>query len=250
MDDRKRNKKFFYVFVVCITMSLTIIGFTFAYFTASSHDDNTIRGNASSANLSLSVVKVTDIDNAFGLIPMKNNQAPNAAPMRCKDDHGNAGCQIYKITVSTDLDNVMFLDGFIQITPKEGIDTRFTSVILEEEEEEEVFHTKFTLDDFVNDSVLSDAFLNKNYNSDYLIRDGSCEKSDSFSYQRDTSSDCLFVTNQQIGGNAGMERVFYAMVWVYDNGEEQNDIMGLYTAYQGSVVFVSSLGNEISASFD
>ena len=33
-------------------------------------------------------------------IPMKNKQAPNAAKQKCIDNLGNAGCQIYKITIN------------------------------------------------------------------------------------------------------------------------------------------------------
>ena len=245
------NKKMFYVFITCIVLSVLIIGGTFAYFTAFANDALTINGSAASVSFGLKNSKVTDVDNAFGLIPMKNDQAPNAALMKCRDDYGNAGCQIYKITVTSDSSTVMFLDGYVIITPKEGVETRFASVYREVlDGDEEVFKTRFTLDDFVNHNDLSSSYLENNSEVDTGIRDGSCELSSTQTYNHVDSSDCLFVTNEKIGGNIGNERVFYMMVWVYDNGSAQNHLQGMDLAYQGEVVFTTAEGNEITATFD
>jgi len=254
MNTGNTNKKMIYVFIVCIVLSLFIVGGTFAYFTAIASDALTINGNSATVSFGLRITKVTDIDNAFGLIPMKNNQAPNAALMKCRDDFGNAGCQIYKITVSADSSTVMFLDGYVILTPKEGVETRFASVyrdVLEDDnsgEEQEVFKTRFTLEDFVDSDNLSSEYLNSNVN--YGIKDGSCEVSLTQSYNHTDSSNCLFVSNEKIGGDVGNERIYYLMVWVYDNGKKQDEIQGLDLAYQGEVVFTTAEGNEITATFD
>ena len=40
------------------------------------------------------------------------------------------------------------------------------------------------------------------------------------------------------------------MVWVFDNGQPQNDLQGMQLAYRGTVTFLTAEGNEISATFD
>ena len=61
---------------------------------------------------------------------------------------------------------------------------------------------------------------------------------------------CLLIDNEKIGGDIGRQKVFYLMIWVYDNGKAQDYLQGLELAYRGEVTFVTAEGNEISASFD
>ena len=246
--ERYNGKKMFYVFIACITLSVVIVGATLAYFTASTVDDTTIHGNSATVSFSLNVEKVTDVDNAFGLVPMHNDQAPEAARMKCDDVFGNAGCQIYRITVNADSDTVMFLDGYIVTTPKEGVETRFASVYTDDEEE--TFHTEFTIDDFINRDSLSDSFLATNAVDDQGIKSGACERSESGSYNHEDSFNCFIVSNQKIGGEIGRSKTFYVMMWVYDTGTPQNNLQGMQIAYRGVVTFVTAQGNEISATFD
>lgn len=243
------GKKMFYLFIVCITLSVVIVGATLAYFTASATDDTTVHGDSATVSFSLNVEKITSIDNAFGLIPMKNDQAPGAAQMKCEDDFGNGGCQIYKVTVNADTDTVMFLDGYIVMIPNdERVETRFASVYTDDDGEN--FYTAFSPDDFINRDTLNSSFIASNDKGDLGIATGACEVSESLSYNHSNASNCLFVENQKIGGDVGRELVFYVMVWVYDNGEAQNYLQGMQLAYTGNVVFTTADGNQISASFD
>ena len=98
-DINNSNKRVFYFFIGCMILSVIIIGATFAYFTASTVDSNTVHGGSYLTNFRLSVERVTTVDMAYGLIPMKNQESPHAAEQKCLDDFGNAGCQIYKITI-------------------------------------------------------------------------------------------------------------------------------------------------------
>ena len=242
------GNKMFYVFVACITLSLLIVGATWAYFTASASDNTTVNGNAATVSFGLRVDKVTDVDNAFGLIPMKNNQAPNAALMKCKDDNGNAGCQIYKITVSADSDTVMFLDGYIVTTPKEGVETRISSVYLDEDKK--LYSTRFESSDFLDNDTLNSEYFSDRAGNDQGIRTGACEISPTDTYNHTDSEDCLMIVDEKIGGDAGRDRVFYMMIWVYDDGTAQDYLQGMELAYHGMVVFTTAQGNEITATFD
>lgn len=227
----------FYFLIGCVTLSVVLIGATYAYFTASDVDENTVRGRSESVSFKMSVQRVTTIDMAYGLIPMKNNQAPAAAYNKCRDSGGNAGCQMYKITVETDSDMVMFLDGYVEMTPKDGVETRITNVY--SDDAEATFYTKYTADDF----------LKEDFDEGAVIKSGICQ-SELIAFNHEDDYDCWLIDNQQIGGDYGTERVFYIMIWVFDNGQAQDYLQGMELAYTGRVVLMTAQGNEISATFD
>lgn len=238
MTMKNIDRKSVYFLIGCICLALMIIGATYAYFTANAVDENTVRGNAATVTFGLSVEKVTTVDMAYGLVPMKNKQAPNAAEQGCYDDFGNAGCQMYKITINADSDTVMFLDGYVVITPKdERLETRFTTVSIDDSE---VYHTSFTNEDFASDT----------FNEDEFIKNGIRVSAVDVPLNHAEDSGCLLVANEKVGGDIGRQRVFYFMIWVYDNGQAQDYLQGMQLAYQGEVTFVTAEGNEISATFD
>ena len=185
---------------------------------------------------------------AFGLIPMRNNQSPGAAQNGCHDDRGNAGCQMYKITINADSDTTMFLDGYIVLDNKEGVETRAAAVYPNEDETE--FNTAYTPDDFINANALNSSFLNNNEKNDLGIKNGIRSDNELTTFSHETDWNCLIYKNKQLGGTVGTERKFYLMVWVYDNGQAQDYLQGMQLAYSGTLVFVTAQGNEISATFD
>ena len=235
----KFEKRMTYFLVCCISLVLVVIGATFAYFTANVTDENTVKGDAATVTFSLNVERITTIDMAFGLVPMKNDQSPNAAIQMCRDDLGNAGCQMYKITVTADSDTVMFLDGYVVTTPTdERMETRFARLFTEDEIS---YNTGYTVDD-----MKSEEFIEEDN-----IKTGDRNSVDPIPLNHDDDYGCLLVKNEQIGGEeVGRNRVFYMMIWVYDNGESQDYLQGMQQAYKGEVVFVTAEGNQISATFD
>lgn len=253
-DGKKGQKnKMFYFFVICMVSSLLIIGATFAYFMANAEDNNTVHGGTYTTSFNLSVSKVTDVDMAFGLIPMKNSEAPHAAEQMCYDDLHNAGCQIYKITLTTDSEDVFFVDGYVTTDTKEGVETRFTRVYptkvtdKDTQEEKEVFSTKyFTKEDFSKSDFDEKKYIKTGLRQQ---KDDVDSDTDSIDFNRDDDYDCLLVSNEKVGGETGKEVNYYVMIWVYDNGMEQNELQGMELAYTGSVTFQTAQGNEIKATF-
>lgn len=233
----KLEKKQWYFLVSCICLVLTVVGATYAYFTASDKDENTVFGESNTVSFSLSVNRVTTVDMAFGLIPMKNIMAPYAASNKCKDDMGNPGCQIYKITINANSDTVLFLDGYIETIRQEGVETRISEVFLDEDG---IFNTSYTREDFDKED-----FIERDY-----IKTGVRTSSEEMSLNHTDDYDCLVIKNQQIGGEVGKTKEFYIMIWVYDNGEAQDYLQGMQLAYTGKVTFQTAEGNEISATFD
>lgn len=240
------NKRMFYLFVGCMVLSVIIIGATFAYFAASSQDGNTVRGRSETTSFSMAVSRVTMADIVNGLVPMKNSEAPHAAEQLCLDDNNNAGCQIYKITVSGGEDDVFFVDGYITFETKDGVEARFTRVYPKKvSEDKEIFTTKYTTDDFKDDS----------FDERAVIKTGSRNGNEGgFNHKDDY--DCLFVSNEQIGGTDknGLEvatsRDFYVMIWIYDDGTSQDYMQGMEHVFNGEATFVTAEGNEIKATFD
>ena len=235
---KKLDRKMFFFVIGCVTFALLVIGATYAYFTASANDNRTVKGDAATVSFGLNVSRITTIDMAYGLVPMKNNQAPNAASDKCYDDLGRAGCQLYKITITADSDTVMFLDGYVFMTPKdERLETRIANVYINDKEN---YYTKFTADDFKKDD----------FDESNFIKTGVRVTDSNTSPKKTEDYNSLIVSNEKIGGDVGRTREFYIMVWVYDNGEAQDYLQGMQLAYQGSVTFITAEGNEISATFD
>ena len=244
------DRKMFYFFIGCITASILIIGATFAYFTANTEDANTVHGVTETTSFSMSVERVTTVDMAYGLIPMKNTQAPGAAQQLCKDDFDNAGCQIYKVTLKGDSDQVMFVDGYISTNPKEGVETRFSRVYPEEVEVTDPETSEVTTKTIFNTSYTKEDFASEDFNESAVIKTGVRGSEITLPYNYEDDYDCIFVENEQIGGEAGNEISVYVMIWLFDNGENQNFMQGMELVYTGEATFVTAHGNEIKATFD
>ena len=248
--NNKVDNKFFYLFVVCITLSIVIIGATFAFFTASSSDDNTVNGVTGATGFKLSVSKITSLDMTYGLVPMRNTEAPYAAEQLCYDDRGSVGCQIYKITLNIESEDVLFVDGFITTDVVDGIETRFTRVYPKvmsstnpetgEVSTDNIFTTNYTKSEMLEDS----------FDEDKYIKSGNAINAEGRLLNKTDDYDCLFVENEQLGGGNDTQVDFYLMIWIWDDGTNQDFIQGNELVYTGTVTFVTAQGNEIKATFD
>ena len=101
------GKGIFYGVIGVATLIVAIIGATFAYFTATATNNETIKGNAATVSLGLSVEKVSHGEK--GLVPqletalssaMKGVDGAGTGEDSCVDANGNTVCQVYKITVT------------------------------------------------------------------------------------------------------------------------------------------------------
>lgn len=125
-QNKKRNiNNVFYGVIGIATLMIATIGATFAYYTATASNNNTIKGNMATINFDLAVAKVSTADDNIGLIPMSNNMVEQAligtdtnsdnTKEICIDNNGNPVCQVYKITVSNTSTASMFLDGYVTL---------------------------------------------------------------------------------------------------------------------------------------
>ena len=130
MNEKKNNGRgIFYGVIGVATLVVAIIGATFAYFTATANNNNTITGNMASITFQLAVEKVTHVDETKGgMIPMSNSMVEAAVldtgnTDTCVDDNGNAVCQVYKITVTNTGSAALFVDGYVALTGGSGTPT-------------------------------------------------------------------------------------------------------------------------------
>ena len=121
--ENNNGKGIFYGVIGVATLVVAIIGATFAYFTATATNDNTIAGNAATVGLNLAVEKVTtaatgDLIPLDQVDPTGEAQLPLAlqATQSCVDDNGNTVCQVYKITVTNNGSSTAVLSGTLTIT--------------------------------------------------------------------------------------------------------------------------------------
>lgn len=135
--EQRKNKNIFYGVIGVATLMLSVIGATFAYFTATASNNGTIKGNTATVEIDVSVTKMTDVDEARGgLIPMSNNMVEQALTKNsavtgkgiCVDDNGNAVCQVYKIIVENDSTSSMFVDGYVTLKNGSGEPTDVTEL--------------------------------------------------------------------------------------------------------------------------
>ena len=131
-EQKNTGRGIFYGVIGVATLVVAIIGATFAYFTATAQDNNTITGNMATVKLNLAVEKVTDVDaTKGGLIPMSNGMVESAVSKNevCVDDNGNAVCQIYEITLTNDSSAGQFVDGYVALKGGSGTPTDFTAYV-------------------------------------------------------------------------------------------------------------------------
>ena len=132
MNENNNNKGrgIFYGVIGVATLVVAIIGATFAYFTAAAQNGaSDINGNMANIGFDLVVRKVVDPGATSGMIPMSNNmvEAAVTATEPCKDNNGNAVCQIYEITVTNNSSATMFVDGYTALAGGSGIATDVTA---------------------------------------------------------------------------------------------------------------------------
>ena len=132
-ENNRKGTGVFYAVVGVATLVVAIVGATFAYFSASQSNTNTVKGEAATAGLTLSVepiVATTESNNASDkLIPLQDGTA--SAPFDknhiesalngdvsriCLDDMGNTVCKLYKITVKNEGSTVIQLNGTLNLT--------------------------------------------------------------------------------------------------------------------------------------
>lgn len=208
------GKGIFYGVIGVATLVVAIIGATFAYFSATATNSDTIQGTAATAGLDLAVTKVSTAATA-GLIPMNDTDVAKGlagdavtSNKMCVDKNGNTVCQVYKIVVTNRGSSSAVVKGDLTITG-----ATFA-------------HLKWQLLTGTEDNALS---TTETYNP---------------------ISTTSLVASQQlaVAGQSGASATYYIMVWIsnLDKSDQSNDDKGDFT---GVVTFNSANGDGVSATF-
>ena len=220
--EKKSVTGFFYGVIGVATLVVAIIGATFAYFTATAEDTNTIQGEAANTGLSLEVTHLST-GAVGGLIPLNTTDLQKAVtgdtaatgdPKTCLDSNNNSICQIYSIKVINEGNSIAAVTGTLdlQAVPYQGV---------EEEEEQQ------------------SSFANLKWQ---VLTDSTTVNPEATSYGIGENPIASNVTL-----NAEGDQTFYVVIWIDNLNEAQNSAD--YGHFNGSVAFNSADGSGISATF-
>ncbi len=133
MDNIKHyiKSKWLIIFeIFCILIIIGIIGYTYSFFTATVTDSVTIRGEAASMNLTLTVTKLAP-NNTKGLIPQLDQYITSAVIGRngsCIDDNNNNVCQVYKITLKNSSAVTVYVNGTLTLNAKNNPNLKWAMI--------------------------------------------------------------------------------------------------------------------------
>ncbi len=220
--EKKSGTGFFYGVIGVATLVVAIIGATFAYFTATAEDTDTIKGEAANTGLSLEVTHLST-GAVGGLIPLNTTDLQKAVTgdakatgeaKACLDSNNNSICQIYSIKVINEGNSIAAVTGTLdlQAVPYQGV---------EEEEEQQ------------------SSFANLKWQ---VLTDSTTVNPGATSYGIGENPIASNVTL-----NAEGDQTFYVVIWIDNLNEAQNSAD--YGHFNGSVAFNSADGSGISATF-
>jgi len=127
---KKVSTKFIFIIVISIVLVLSVIGYTYSFFAAEAKDEISIRGEAASINLELTVTRVAP-EQDKKLIPQLDSAIEKAVIGKngnCLDDNNNAICQVYKINVKNTSSIATFFSGTLELTIANNTNLRWAKI--------------------------------------------------------------------------------------------------------------------------
>ena len=213
MEELDRNERkgqgTFYIIIAMLTLIVAIVGATFAYFSLSATDPDTVQGNAAKVGLSMEVRKVS-LDASGDLVPLDETLLDKAIAgdvatdnKMCVDKNGNTVCQVYEIKVTNEGTAATSVNGTLTLTA------------------ETITNLKWQIMTDQNTPVMD-------------------------SGQFKTVADTTVANNDVIEAAPGTKS-YYIMIWIDETENDQNDSdVGAFT---GVVDFSSADGSGITGTF-
>ncbi len=212
-EERKDSGGMLFGILGVATLIITIVGATYAYFTATASDNTTIQGNAAVTGIDLVVTKVSNEPDS-GLVPMLDTDLQKGLTGTdgdiCVDSNGNAVCQLYKVTITNRGDAAVSLNGTLSLQ----------TAAVEEGEGDSIFtNLKWAEITSQTDATLigsANAMQTTTWKNDYLLQ----------------------------GSEA---KDLYLLIWISETTNDQSDVDK--GAYIGTVTFNSASGTGVTATF-
>ena len=129
MEENRKGTGVFYAVVGVATLVVAIIGATFAYFSATATNNDTIvGGTATGNNIALAVTPIAPVKEAKtrteNMIPMLEANLQDGLTgtdgKSCIDANGNTVCQVYKVTVTNNGATAVKLDATLNLETAKG----------------------------------------------------------------------------------------------------------------------------------
>ena len=109
----RKEIRFLYGFLCVLVLSITTIGATYAYWTAStSSSNNAVQTSSTIYTISM---KITPIYSDFSIIPMNDEDALKAIKNECKDKYNRGACSAYLIHVYDYSDTLEYVSGVMDV---------------------------------------------------------------------------------------------------------------------------------------
>lgn len=207
--NERKGQGTFYMIIAMLTLVVAIVGATFAYFSLQASDENTIKGNAAQAGLSLEVRKVS-VDASGDLVPLDETLLEKAiagdsatGSQMCVDKNGNTVCQVYEIKVTNEGTAATAVNGSLTLSA------------------ETITNLKWQ-----------------------IMTDQSTPVTDTGQFK--TTDDTELAKNDTVEANPGT-KTYYIMIWIDEIESPQND--SDTGAFTGVVSFTSADGSGVTGTF-
>ena len=207
--NERKGQGTFYMIIAMLTLVVAIVGATFAYFSLQASDENTIKGNAAQAGLSLEVRKVS-VDASGDLVPLDETLLEKAikgdsatGSQMCVDKNGNTVCQVYEIKVTNEGTAATAVNGSLTLSA------------------ETITNLKWQ-----------------------IMTDQSTPVTDKGQFK--TTDDTEIAKNDTVEANPGT-KTYYIMIWIDEIESPQND--SDTGAFTGVVSFTSADGSGVTGTF-
>lgn len=126
----KRKFLVLYVVFTVVVLSVTTIGATYAYWTATTQSQSSAV-NAGSTIYSISM-DIFPVYNDFSFIPMNDSDALKAIKNKCRDKYDRGACTAYRIHVYGYNEKLDFVSGFMNVATNNMVNLSY--MMLREEE--------------------------------------------------------------------------------------------------------------------
>ena len=207
--NERKGQGTFYMIIAMLTLVVAIVGATFAYFSLQASDENTIKGNAAQAGLSLEVRKVS-VDASGDLVPLDETLLEKAikgdsatGSQMCVDKNGNTVCQVYEVKVTNEGSAATAVNGSLTLNA------------------ETITNLKWQ-----------------------IMTDQSTPVTDTGQFK--TTDDTELAKNDTVEANPGT-KTYYIMIWIDEIESPQND--SDTGAFTGVVSFTSADGSGVTGTF-
>lgn len=211
--------------VIIITLFISTIGATYAYFAFSKSDETTIHGNSATVNLGMTIEKIfpNNQEEEF-LIPQQSISGSDISPLSsalkrgCLDTNNNTVCQVYKIEIKN--------DGGSATLQVNGSVSFYSDKALTKNSFETMPNLKWKLINSANAETPENSVL------------GTREDNTA------TSTPVIFASNITLETNE--TSTFYMIIWINETGTDQVDEG---QEFYGKIEFTSSNGTGVTSTF-